>query len=53
MDGGAWWATVHRVAESGMTEQLPRHFFSLRWQNNSASMAITSELEREPWYSAL
>ena len=22
MDRGAWWATVHRVAESNMTEQL-------------------------------
>ena len=25
MDGGAWWATVHRVTESDTTEQLIGH----------------------------
>ena len=31
MDGGAWWATVHGVAELDMTERL--HFASLLFQS--------------------
>ena len=26
MDGGAWWATVHRVTELDKTERLHFHF---------------------------
>ena len=32
MDGGAWWATVHGIAESHMTEQL--HFTSIKMRRN-------------------
>ena len=29
MDGGEWWVTVHRVAESDTTEQLHFTFFHI------------------------
>ena len=29
MDRGAWWATVHRITQSDMTEQLPLSVYAL------------------------
>ena len=29
MDRGAWWATVHEVAELDMTEKLSMHVYKL------------------------
>ena len=31
MDGGAWWATALRVAESDMTEPLSTHRYKYRF----------------------
>ena len=34
MDGGAWWAAVHGVTESGTTERLTLHFSGGKWSEN-------------------
>ena len=41
MDGGAWWATVHGVAELDMTERL--HFISPALQADSL---LSEQLEK-------
>ena len=33
MDRGAWWATVHLVTESDMTERLHFHFLPIKFSS--------------------
>ena len=61
MDRGAWWATVHAVAELDTTEQLtlslswnsvrPREQFTLKTQNfQGVSEGFFFQLSQVNWY---
>ena len=53
MDRGAWWATVHEVAESDMTEQLSMHVCRdllqvISWRVLQACLGALPGLPRVP-----
>ena len=56
MDGGAWWAAVHGVTKSGMTERLHFHFsLSCVGEGNGNPLQYSSlenPMDRGAWWAA-
>ena len=57
MDEGAWWAVVHGVAKSGMTERLHFHIsFSCIGEGNGNSLqcsCLENPRDRGAWWAAI